>query len=65
MILLLALILLVLALVFVVFPRFAWYYVLSGKWGRNGMGAPSNAQIMAIRIAGILPIIAVRCFMLG
>ncbi len=65
MISIMALTLLILALVFAFFPRFAWYYVLSGHWGRNELGAPSNVQLVVVRIAAALPLIGLRCLMLG
>ena len=48
MLVLLVLGLLILALIFAFFPRIAWYYVLSGHWGRNNLGAPSKIQIIVV-----------------
>lgn len=65
MIFLLAVLLLILAGLFAFFPRCAWYYVLSGHWGRNDLGAPSDAQLVAVRFACAVPLIVVRYLALG
>ena len=60
-----AIIFLASTIVFAFFPKFSWYYVLSGKWGTNGLGVPSEANILCVRMVAIIPIIAYRCLILA
>ncbi|MGI9516802.1 MAG: hypothetical protein ACR2NP_07155 [Pirellulaceae bacterium] len=65
MVTLLAVILLALTIVFAFFPNFSWYYVVSGRWGRNVMGAPSAGNLLGLRFIAVLPVLAYRFVILA
>ena len=61
---LLAILMLALTLIFAFFPNFSWYYVISGRWGRNINGAPSAGNLLALRFTSVLPLLAYRFLIL-